>query len=117
LNNKIKPVPAEWLNSQRNYSSMELNRATTEKLAELSKLKFSDQELDSIQQDLQQMIGFIEKLNEVDTTNVAPLTHIGTEGNLLREDEVKGSVDNNTALKNAPAPEGDFFTVPKVIKK
>jgi aspartyl-tRNA(Asn)/glutamyl-tRNA(Gln) amidotransferase subunit C len=48
---------------------------------------------------------------------VAPLTHIGTEGNLLREDEVKGSVDNKTALKNAPAPEGDFFTVPKVIKK
>ena len=110
-------MPVEWLISQRNYSSMELNRAITEKLAELAKLEFSGQELDSIQQDLQQMIGFIEKLNEVDTTNVPPLTHIGTEGNLLREDEVKGSINNTTALKNAPAPEGDFFTVPKVIKK
>lgn len=96
---------------------MELNRETTQKLAELAKLEFNEQELDVIQKDLQQMIGFIEKLNEVDTSNVEPLTHIGSEGNLLREDEVKGSVDNQTALKNAPAAEGSFFTVPKVIKK
>lgn len=96
---------------------MELNRETTQKLAELAKLEFNDQELDAIQKDLQQMIGFIEKLNELDTSNVEPLTHIGSEDNLLREDEVKGSVDNSTALKNAPAAEGDFFTVPKVIKK
>lgn len=96
---------------------MELNRETTKKLAELAKLEFNEQELDSIQKDLQQMIGFIEKLNEVDTTNVEPLTHIGSEGNLLREDEIKGSVDNATSLKNAPAAEGNFFTVPKVIKK
>ena len=96
---------------------MELKRETIEKLAELSKLEFSGQELDSIQKDLQQMIGFIEKLKEVDTSDVEPLTHIGSEGNLLREDEVKGSVDNKTAIKNAPAAEGNFFTVPKVIKK
>lgn len=96
---------------------MELNRATTEKLAELAKLEFSHQELDSIQLDLQQMIGFIEKLNEIDTHHVTPLTHIGSEGNLLRDDVVGGSVTNETALKNAPAPEGTFFTVPKVIKK
>ena len=96
---------------------MELNRETTQKLAELAKLEFNEHELDVIQKDLQQMIGFIEKLNELDTSNVEPLTHIGSEGNLLREDEVKGSVDNPTALKNAPAAEGSFFTVPKVIKK
>ena len=62
---------------------MELNRETTQKLAELSKLEFNDQELEEIQKDLAQMIGFVEKLNEIDTTGVLPLTHIGTEGTIL----------------------------------
>lgn len=96
---------------------MELNRKMTQKLADLAKLEFNEDELDSIQQDLEQMIGFVEKLNEIDTTGVEPLTHIGEGANRLRDDEVKGSVDKATALKNAPATEGDFFTVPKMIKK
>ena len=96
---------------------MELNRETIQKLAELSKLEFNDKELKEIQGDPAQMIGFVEKLNEIDTTGVQPLTHIGTGDNRLREDEIKGSVDNTTALKNAPTTEGPFFTVPKVIKK
>jgi len=98
-------------------SSMELNKQTTLKLAQLAKLSFSEEELDEIQKDLSQMIGFVEKLNEIDTTGVQPLTHMGTDGNRLREDEIKGSIDNATALKNAPTTEGPFFTVPKVIKK
>lgn len=96
---------------------MELNKETTQKLAELSKLEFNDQELAEIQEDLAQMIGFVEKLNEIDTTGVQPLTHMGTDGNRLREDEIKWSIDNATALMNAPTTEGPFFTVPKVIKK
>lgn len=96
---------------------MELNRKMTRKLADLAKLEFSEEELDSIQQDLEQMIGFVEKLNEIDTSGVAPLTHIGKGANRLRDDEVRGSIDKATALKNAPAAEGNFFTVPKVIKK
>jgi aspartyl-tRNA(Asn)/glutamyl-tRNA(Gln) amidotransferase subunit C len=96
---------------------MELNREMTKKLAELSKLEFNDHEIDAIQQDLEQMIGFVDKLNEIDTTGIAPLTHMCVEGNMLREDEIKGSIDNATALKNAPSTEGQFFTVPKVIKK
>lgn len=96
---------------------MELNRETTQKLADLSRLEFNDQELAEIQEDLDRMIGFVEKLNEIDTTGILPLTHIGTGGNRLREDEICGSIDNATALKNAPATEGPFFTVPKVIKK
>ncbi len=104
-------------NFASNTPVMELNRDMTRKLAELSKLEFTDEELENIQADLQQMIGFVDKLNEIDTTGVEPLTHIGVEGNRLREDMVKGSVDNATALSNAPAANGPFFTVPKVIKK
>jgi aspartyl-tRNA(Asn)/glutamyl-tRNA(Gln) amidotransferase subunit C len=95
-------------------SSMELNKQTTLKLAQLAKLSFSEEELDEIQKDLSQMIGFVEKLNEVDTTTVIPLTHIGTR---LRNDEVRGSISAEDAFKNAPSSTDHFFTVPKVIKK
>lgn len=96
---------------------MELNREMTQKLAELSKLEFNALELEAIQQDLEKMIGFVEKLNEIDTNGIEPLTHICVEGSPLREDLVMGSIDNATALHNAPATAGSFFTVPKVIKK
>lgn len=99
------------------FATMELNRETTRKIADLAKLEFSEKELDEIQQDLTQMIGFVEKLNEIDTTGVEPLTHITPEGNRLREDEIKGSIDNAAALMNAPSSVGPFFTVPKVINK
>lgn len=96
---------------------MKLDNSTTKKLAELAKLEFNNDELDEIQRDLEQMIGFVEKLNEIDTAHVEPLTHV-TEGEMpLREDEAKGSIDIATALKNAPASKDRFFTVPKVIKK
>lgn len=96
---------------------MKLDKKTTEKLAELAKLEFNDQELEEIKKDLEQMIGFVEKLNEVNTDGVKPLTHVGEEENRLREDEIKGSINIETALRNAPSTEGSFFTVPKVIKK
>lgn len=99
------------------FAEMELNRETTRKIADLARLDFDEQELASIQQDLQQMIRFVEKLQEIDTTGVEPLTHITAEGNRLREDEIRGSISNKEALLNAPAKEGPFFTVPKMINK
>jgi aspartyl-tRNA(Asn)/glutamyl-tRNA(Gln) amidotransferase subunit C len=96
---------------------MELNKDTTKKIAQLAKLSFSEEELETIQHDLSQMIGFVEKLNEIDTSGVQPLTHIGNVENRLREDEVKGSIVAEDAFKNAPSSIDQFFTVPKVIKK
>jgi aspartyl-tRNA(Asn)/glutamyl-tRNA(Gln) amidotransferase subunit C len=96
---------------------MELDLNTTKKLAALAKLEFNNEELIEIQRDLKQMIGFVEKLKEIDTTHVEPLTHVSEGENQLREDEVQGSIDIETALKNAPASLDRFFTVPKVIKK
>lgn len=63
------------------------------------------------------MIQFVEKLNELDTSGVAPLLHMSDTVNVLREDEVKGSVERAEALKNAPLQDGVFFKVPKVIKR
>lgn len=94
---------------------MQLNKEMTEKIARLSKLDFNEEELEAIQQDLQHMIGFVEKLNELDTTGVPPLTHIAEEPAQLREDEILGSIEIEEALHNAPSSTDRYFTVPKVI--
>ncbi|MCH5688179.1 Asp-tRNA(Asn)/Glu-tRNA(Gln) amidotransferase subunit GatC [Niabella sp. W65] len=96
---------------------MEVNDALVDKLAHLSKLTFTEQEKKDIAKDLQNMIGFVEKLNELDLKDVEPLMHMSEEINVLREDEIKGSASREEALKNAPETDGQFFLVPKVIKK
>jgi aspartyl-tRNA(Asn)/glutamyl-tRNA(Gln) amidotransferase subunit C len=95
---------------------MEVNDALVDKLAHLARLKFSTSEKGEIKNDLQKMIAFVEKLNELDTTGVEPLLHLTDEINVLREDEVRGSISREEALKNAPNHDGQFFKVPKVIK-
>jgi aspartyl-tRNA(Asn)/glutamyl-tRNA(Gln) amidotransferase subunit C len=96
---------------------MEVNEALIEKLAHLSRLKFDDAEKAAIKNDLQSMISFVEKLNELDTTGVEPLIHMSDNINVLRDDEVKNSITREEALKNAPLHDDRFFKVPKVIKK
>jgi aspartyl-tRNA(Asn)/glutamyl-tRNA(Gln) amidotransferase subunit C len=96
---------------------MEVNNALVEKLANLSRLRFNESQKEGIKADLQRMIQFVEKLNELDTTGVEPLLHMSGNVNILREDEVKGSIERAEGLKNAPVQDGVFFKVPKVIKR
>ena len=96
---------------------MEINDAMIDKLANLARLKFDETEKVQIKIDLQNMIGMIEKMNELDTTDVAPLLHITNNVNVLREDFVEGSITNEEALQNAANKNVPFFIVPKVIKK
>lgn len=96
---------------------MEVNRETIEKLARLSRLHFSEEEKMEIQADLQKMIHFVDKLNELDTTGLEPVLHMSAEKNMLREDVVEGSITAEEALSNAPEKYQSFFTVPKVIRK
>lgn len=97
--------------------SMEVNDALVDKLARLSRLAYNGQEKEAIKGDLQRMIAFVEKLNELDLNGVPPLLYVSDEVNVLREDEVKGSVSREAALRNAPLHDEQFFKVPKVIKK
>ena len=102
-----------------NYSYiclMEVNDAMVEKLAHLSRLQFNETEKVEIKNDLQRMIAFVEKLNELDLDGIEPLLHMSDEVNVLREDEIKGSISREDALKNAPLHDEQFFKVPKVIK-
>src|SRR5689334_4502802 len=96
---------------------MKVNRELVDNLAHLARLHFTENEKEEIEKDLQRMISFVEKLNEIDTAGVPPLLHMSFVTNILREDEIKGSVSRDEALQNAPVTDGIFFKVPKVIKK
>lgn len=97
--------------------TMEVNDTLVEKLAHLAKLKFDDAEKAEIKKDLQKMIGFVERLNELNLDGVKPLLHMSDEVNVLRDDKVQSSVSREEGLKNAPLHDEQFFKVPKVIKK
>ena len=80
-------------------------------------LKFDDAEREEIKSDLEKMIGFVDKLKELDTTGVEPLLHMSANTNMLREDVTGNMLSRQEALKNAPLHDEQFFKVPKVIKK
>ena len=96
---------------------MEVNEQLVQQLADLARLEFSEQEKSSIVGDLQRMITFVEKLNELDTTDVKPLLHMTADRNVFREDKVIPSITREEGLQNAPAANEQYFKVPKVIKK
>ena len=96
---------------------MEVNDALVENLANLARLQFNEAEKEIIKHDLQRMIHFVDKLNELDTEGVAPLLHMTDNDNVLREDVVQGSISREEGVKNAPDTDGIFFKVPKVIRK
>ena len=96
---------------------MEVTDALVDRIAHLARLDLPESERTSMKQDLERMIRFVEKLSELDTTGVEPLLHMSDVTGNLREDEVRGSVTREEALKNAPRHDERFFLVPKVIKK
>lgn len=96
---------------------MNVNDALIDKLANLSRLQFDESEKEEIKGDLEKMIGFIDKLNELDTSGVDPLLLMSENINVFRKDEVKGEINREEVFRNAPLHDGEFFKVPKVIKK
>lgn len=96
---------------------MKITEKEIDRLAELSKLQFNDEDKKAIAGDLDKIIAFIEKLNAVDTANVEPLLFITDEVNVLREDDVKIEVTQKEALKNAPLKDSDYIKIPKVLNK
>ena len=96
---------------------MEINTHLIQQLANLSRLRFDVAETESIRLDLEKMVVFVEKLQEVNTEGIEPLLHIGKTTNVLRADNIDGMISRETALKNAPLTDAVFFKVPTVIKK
>jgi aspartyl-tRNA(Asn)/glutamyl-tRNA(Gln) amidotransferase subunit C len=95
---------------------MKIDRQLLDKIAHLARLEFDEKDAEKMMQDMTEIVNWVEKLNEVDTTGVEPLTTMSHEINALREDEVKAHLPHDLALVNAPKKDADFFRVPKVIE-
>jgi aspartyl-tRNA(Asn)/glutamyl-tRNA(Gln) amidotransferase subunit C len=95
---------------------MKIDRALLDKIAHLSRLEFEEKDAEKMMQDMTNIVNWVEKLNEVDTEGVEPLTTMSHEVNALREDKVGGHISHEDALKNAPKKDQDYFRVPKVIE-
>ena len=96
---------------------MEVNNKLIQDIAKLSKLKFDDSAEEKMKADLEKMLAFVNKLNEIDTKGVDPLIYMSEEVNVLREDKVSEKISQADALKNAPEKDSDYFKVPTVFKK
>lgn len=96
---------------------MKITEELIDHIAHLARLEFKGEDKASIQKDMERMIEFVDKLSEVDTTNVEPLIFMSEEINRVREDEPKVTVTHEEALKNAPKKDSDYFRIPKVLDK
>jgi aspartyl-tRNA(Asn)/glutamyl-tRNA(Gln) amidotransferase subunit C len=90
---------------------------TVDEIAHLARLEFDQEAKAEILNDMNRMLGFIDKLNELDTTNTEPLIYMTQEKNVLRADEPEVSLTQKEALKNAPKKDSDYFKAPKVIEQ
>ena len=94
---------------------MAVTKKDVEKIAELARLKFSEEELENFTPQMNEILSYMDKLNELDTENVKPLSHPVEQSNVFREDKLKTSISTDEALKNAPSKDEHHFKVPKVI--
>jgi len=96
---------------------MEITLKMIDHLAHLSRLEYETDKKVGIRHDLTRMVGFIEKLQEVNTEGVEPLIYMSDVQNVWRKDEIRGSINRDEALANSPAKDKVYFKVPTVIKK
>lgn len=95
---------------------MSVDAATVKKIASLARIAITDEEVAKIAPELDNILGWIEQLGEVDTSSVEPMTAVIANKLRLRDDVVTDGGKRDAVLANAPQAEHGFFTVPKVIE-
>ncbi|SDL05715.1 aspartyl-tRNA(Asn)/glutamyl-tRNA(Gln) amidotransferase subunit C [Catalinimonas alkaloidigena] len=95
---------------------MKIDLATVQHIANLARLELDTANAKTMMKDLNRILDWMEKLNELDTDQVEPLTHMSEEINMFRDDVVKPTLPREEGLRNAPQQDGTFFRVPKVIE-
>lgn len=95
---------------------MAVSKKDVEYIANLARLKLHEDEEERLVKDMNQILEYIELLNEVDTEQVAPLEHVTELTTRFRKDVALTPLDHELALKNAPDADSDYFRVPKVIE-
>ena len=89
---------------------------TIDYVAVMAKLELSGEEKEAAKKDMDRMLDYIDKMNELDTTGVEPLSHLFQVDNVFREDVVTGGDDRDRILKNAPEQKDGAFKVPKTVE-
>ena len=95
---------------------MSLDKDTVSRIARLARLKVADEELAPLAGELSGIFAWIEQLNEVDTSNVEPLTSVVRMQMKMREDVVTAGKDPDAVIANAPRTDDSFYVVPKVVE-
>lgn len=96
---------------------MKIDNNLIQNIAALAKLEFDKQSSKEMTADMEKIIGFVNKLSEINTAGVDPLIYMSEEVNVLRADKIGNEVSQHDALKNAPQKDSDYFKVPTVLKK
>ena len=96
---------------------MKINDDVVDHIAHLARLEFEGEKKKAIRQDLERIIEFMAKLQELDTDGVEPLIFMNEEVNNLRDDVSQSTLTQDQALKNAPKRDSDYFRIPKVLNK
>lgn len=95
---------------------MLISRKEVEYIANLARLELSDAEIAHFQEQLESILGYIDKLKNVDISRMSAMAHVLDIKNVFRSDNIKASIDTEEVLKYSPKREGSFFVVPKVIE-
>lgn len=96
---------------------MKINNELVQHIAHLARLEFEGDELNEIKGDMSKIIGFMDKLSELDTEDVEPLIFMTDKVNVLREDKPERLLTSEDALRNAPKKDSDYFRISKVLNK
>ena len=99
---------------------MRITEEEVRRVAELAALALRDDEVERMANDLDSILGHIDKLNELDTTGIEPMAQVlfeAEEPATLREDRERPTLSNSEALRNAPASGNGYFKVPRVIER
>jgi aspartyl-tRNA(Asn)/glutamyl-tRNA(Gln) amidotransferase subunit C len=95
---------------------LKITKEEVQYVAHLARLDFQTEETEKFTSQLNDILLYMDKLNEVDTTDMKPVSHAITITNAFREDIVKESLPNDLSLSNAPESKGNCFMVPKVVE-
>jgi aspartyl-tRNA(Asn)/glutamyl-tRNA(Gln) amidotransferase subunit C len=96
---------------------MIIDKNTVHKVADLARIEIKDNEVDTLTKEMNKILTFMEKLNELDTDGVKPLVYMNEEVNVWREDVAKNEISVEDGLRNSAVHNERFFLVPKIIEK
>lgn len=95
---------------------MKISKLKVKQVADLAKLNFSEQEIEKITKEMESLVSYVDKLNELNTSGITPREHILPIKNVFREDVTKKSFMRKKILENAPSSEKGCFRVPKTVE-